>query len=93
MTTPRDDGFAMPAEWAPHQGCLMQWPTHTRVELWGDLLADAKREYAAVARAIAAFEPVIMVAGPARAGEARDQCGGGIEILQVTRQIPSGAPR
>ena len=93
MTTPRDDGFAMPAEWAPHQGCLMQWPTHTRAELWGDLLADAKREYAAVARAIAAFEPVIMVAGPARVGEARDQCGGGIEILQVTQQIPSGAPR
>ena len=83
MITPHDDGFAMPAEWAPHQGCLMQWPTHTRTELWGDLLADAKREYAAVARAIAAFEPVIMVADPAQAGEARDHCGGGIEILPV----------
>jgi agmatine/peptidylarginine deiminase len=26
MSTPRDDGFAMLAEWAPHQGCLMEWP-------------------------------------------------------------------
>ena len=83
MTTPRDDGFSMPAEWAPHQGCLMEWPTHTRAELWGELLADAKREYATVARAIAAFEPVIMVADPSQAGEARDHCGGGIEILPV----------
>ena len=93
MNTPHEDGFAMPAEWAPHQGCLMEWPTLTRAEVWGELFEDAKRDYATVARAIAAFEPVIMVAGPARAGEARDQCGGGIEILQVTQQIPSGALR
>jgi agmatine deiminase len=83
MSTPRDDGFSMPAEWAPHQGCLMEWPTRTRAELWGELLAEAKREYATVARAIAAFEAVIMVADPSQAGEARDHCGGGIEILPV----------
>ena len=87
----------MPAEWAPHQGCLMEWPTRTRAELWGELFEDAKRDYATVARAIAAFEPVIMVADPAQAGEARDHCGSGIEILPVpiddsciTQQIPAG---
>ena len=26
MTTPRDHGFAMPAEWAAHAGCWMIWP-------------------------------------------------------------------
>jgi agmatine/peptidylarginine deiminase len=31
MSTPREDGFAMPAEWAPHQACLMEWPTQTRI--------------------------------------------------------------
>jgi len=83
MSTPREDGFAMPAEWAPHQACLMEWPTQTRAQLWGELLDEAKRDYATVARAIAAFEPVIMVADPAQAGEAHDHCGSGIEILPV----------
>ena len=73
----------VPAEWAPHQACLMEWPTRTRASLWGGLLDDAKRDYATVARAIAAFEPVIMVADPAQADEARDHCGSGIEILPV----------
>src|SRR5256886_16144253 len=81
MSTPREDGFAMPAEWAPHQACLMEWPTQTRAQLWGELLDEAKRDYATVARAIAAFEPVIMVADPAQAGAAHDHCGAGIEIL------------
>jgi agmatine deiminase len=83
MTTPREDGFAMPAEWAPHQACLMQWPTVTRKDIWAGLFDDARREYAAVARAIAAFEPVIMVTDPGQAGEARDHCGAGIEILPL----------
>ena len=28
--TPREDGFSMPAEWEPHEACLMEWPTVTR---------------------------------------------------------------
>ncbi|MBU6420392.1 MAG: agmatine deiminase family protein, partial [Proteobacteria bacterium] len=24
--TPREAGYAMPAEWAPHAGCWMIWP-------------------------------------------------------------------
>ena len=83
MSTPREDGFAMPAEWAPHQACLMEWPTLTRAAIWGELFEDAKRDYATVARAIAAFEPVIMVADPAQAGEAHDHCGAGVEVLPV----------
>jgi len=83
MTTPREDGFAMPAEWAPHQACLMQWPTVARQYIWAGMFDDARREYAAVARAIAAFEPVIMVADPGQASEARDHCGTAVEILPV----------
>ena len=73
----------MPAEWAAHQACLMEWPTLTRKALWAGLFDDAKRDYAAVAQAVAAFEPVIMVADPAQVAEARDQCGAGVEILAV----------
>ncbi|MEV7171596.1 agmatine deiminase family protein [Streptomyces sp. NPDC093224] len=65
--------FRMPAEWSPHEGCLMAWPT--RVDLWGSVLADVKEEYAAVARAIAEFEPVTMVAPPGQGADARAHCG------------------
>jgi agmatine deiminase len=44
----------------------MAWPA--RLELWGEGLAEAKAEYAAVARAVAAFEPVLMVTPPGCAG-------------------------
>ncbi len=69
--TPAADGFRMPAEWAPHEATLIAWPTHSRSELWGELFDDAQREYATVANAIAAFEPVLMVVDPSQEGEAR----------------------
>ena len=71
----------MPAERAPHERTLMAWPA--RLDLWGDLLTDAKAEYAATARAIAAFEPVLMVAPPGAVAEVRDACGEGVEILEL----------
>lgn len=69
----------MPAEWDAHEGCLMAWPT--RMELWGEAYQQAKDEYAAVARAVAAFEPVTMVALPDQVGEARAACGKGIDVV------------
>lgn len=82
--TPRDDGFTMPAEWAPHQATLMAWPTRTRRELWGDLFEDAQREYATVANAIADFEPVVMVVDPSQEAEARRLLGAGIELIPIS---------
>jgi agmatine deiminase len=73
--------MAMPAEWAPHELTLMAWPV--RLELWGDGLAEAKSEYAAVARAIAAFEPVLMVTPPGMGQEVRDACGAGVEAVEL----------
>jgi agmatine deiminase len=71
----------MPAEWAAHELTLMAWPA--RLELWGDGLAEAKAEYAAVARAIAAFEPVLMVAPEGGTQEVRDACGSGVEAIEL----------
>ena len=82
--TPAQAGFAMPPEWAPHAATLMAWPC--RAELWGDMLADAKEDYAAVIRAIGAFEPVLVACLPGRSSEIRDACGGtasGVEVLEV----------
>ena len=52
---PLRDGLNMPAEWEPHAGCLMQWPS--RPDLWHERLGAAKQEYAVVAGAIARCEP------------------------------------
>ncbi|MCX4689583.1 agmatine deiminase family protein [Kitasatospora purpeofusca] len=71
----------MPAEWTEHDGCLMAWPV--RSDLWGDSLDEVKREYAAVARAIAEFEPVTMVAPPGHGDEARTLCGPGLTVVEI----------
>jgi agmatine deiminase len=81
MSTPQDDGLSMPAEWAPHAATFMEWPT--RVDLWGDLFEDAKRDYAEVANAIAAFEPLVMVTSPEQVDEARSCLGSEVEVLPV----------
>jgi agmatine deiminase len=83
MTTPREDGFRMPAEWEPHQATLMAWPTTTRRALWGPAFEQAKADYAAIARAIADFEPVIMVCNPGATREVRHSCGAGIDVIEI----------
>jgi glycine/D-amino acid oxidase-like deaminating enzyme len=80
-STPRSDGFHMPPEFAPHQGTLMAWPART--DFWAQHLGHAKDDYAAMARAVAAFEPVTMVCPPGSAGEVRDRCGEGTEPLEL----------
>ena len=62
MTRPFQAGFSMPAEWEPHARCWMAWPC--RDSLWGDGMNAARLAYAEVARAIARFEPVTMLARP-----------------------------
>ena len=56
VTTPLADGFAMPAEYAPHAGCWMLWPE--RPDNWREGAPPAQAAFAAVASAIARFEPV-----------------------------------
>lgn len=74
-------GFAMPAEWSPHQGTLMAWPC--RAELWGDGIERARRAYAGVAQAISRFERLIMSARPQDVAAARVALGPEIEVLEM----------
>jgi agmatine deiminase len=55
-TTPAEDGFRMPAEFEPHAGCWMLWPE--RPDNWREAARPAQLAFAAVAGAIAEFEPV-----------------------------------
>jgi agmatine deiminase len=73
--------FAMPAEHAPHERTLMAWPA--RPSLWEEHYEQAKADYAEIANAIAAFEPVLMVADPSQAAEACAACGEGVEVAEI----------
>ena len=55
-STPRADGFYMPPEWAPHARTWMLWPE--RPDNWRLGAKPAQKAFAAVAEAIAGFEPV-----------------------------------
>lgn len=77
MATPKQSGFRMPAEWERHERSWMMWPT--RGEIWNDFSAT-KRNYAAVAHAIRAFEPVTMAVRPEDAAEARSMLGRDITL-------------
>ncbi|MCR9221349.1 MAG: agmatine deiminase family protein [Alphaproteobacteria bacterium] len=81
MTTrfPTEDGFRMPPEWAPHAGTYMAWPIHP--EVFRDRMEEARDAYAAVARAIADFEPVTMLADPADAEDAAARCGPSVTVV------------
>jgi agmatine deiminase len=71
-----------PAEWEPHERTIMGWPCRT--ELWGETLPQAQADYAAVANAVAAFEPVTMIANAgAEAAQARAACAAAVEIVEL----------
>ena len=55
-STPRADGYAMPAEWAAHSQTWMLWPE--RPDNWRLGAKPAQAAFAEVAKAIAGFEPV-----------------------------------
>jgi agmatine deiminase len=81
LTTPREDGLAMPPDWAPHARCWMAWPC--REASWGGQLEEARRAFAEVAQAIARFEPVTMIARPDLVATASLYCGPGVTILPM----------
>lgn len=70
-----------PAEWEAHEGTAMCWPA--RADMWGDRLADAEAAHAAVADAIAGFEPVTMIASPRSVERATSMCGPGVEVVEL----------
>lgn len=80
MGDPIDDGFLMPAEWTPHERCFMAWPCSE--PSFPDLDA-ARNAFAEVARTIARFEPLTMIANPDHVEDARRRCGDGIDVVAL----------
>ena len=61
-TTPQQDGFSMPAEFSPHQGCILIWPE--RPGSWKNGAAAARKAFRSVIAAIAESETVYVAVNP-----------------------------
>lgn len=71
-----------PAETGPHERTLMAWPQFSK-DLYGDGLEDMRKGYALIARTIARFEPVTMIAHPGHAASARQALGNEVEVSEM----------
>jgi len=82
MTTPREAGFSMPAEWAPHAGCWMIWPE--RPDNWRLGAKPAQRAFTAVASAIAQYEPVTMLVSARQYANARVMLPAAVRVVEMS---------
>lgn len=57
---PREDGFSMPAEFEPHEGCFLIWPE--RPDSWAGGAYAARKAFVKVISAIARWEKVTVFA-------------------------------
>ncbi|MBP0451473.1 agmatine deiminase family protein [Kitasatospora sp. RG8] len=69
------------AEWEKHLRTVMSWPASENV--WGDQLPDVRRDVAGLAQAIAAREPVVLMARPEQKDAAQKACGSAVEVVPI----------
>lgn len=81
-STPRSDGFRMPAEWEQHIGCWMLWPE--RSDNWRRGAKPAQHAFAAVAAAIAEGEPVTVCVSPGQYVIAREMLDPAVRVVEMT---------
>jgi agmatine deiminase len=81
-TTPIEDGYWMPAEFEPHAGTWMLWPE--RPDNWREAAGPAQQAFAAVAAAIAQFEPVTVGVSDRRFIEARKSLPDAVRVVEIT---------
>lgn len=76
-------GFIVPAEELPHEATIMQWPVSRVVHPDPHFLADLQDTIARIANAIAAFEPVIMLADSQYHSQMRRMLGRNITLWDI----------
>jgi agmatine deiminase len=80
-STPTADGFRMPGEFEPHDGCWMAWPERT--DNWRRGAEPAQRAFAAVAEAIAVSEPLTMAVSDAQFERCRALLSGAVRVVEI----------
>ena len=73
-TTPAEDGFHMPAEFAPHEGCLMIWPE--RGDSWQYGAYAARKAFLRVIETISESESMTVLCSEGQYDNARAQLPG-----------------
>ena len=79
---PAADGFRMPGEFEPHEGCWMIWPERT--DNWRMGAKPAEKAFVDVAKAISRFEPVTMCASSRQFANARNKLPGQIRVVEMS---------
>lgn len=90
VSTPSMDGPAsgptgpwrMPAESARHTRTFMSWPPVGAIWEGEDGLA-IQNDIAGIARSVADFEPVVLLAAPEEMQAAQRACGSGVEVIPI----------
>jgi agmatine deiminase len=80
-STPAADGFAMPAEFAPHAGCWLLWPE--RPDNWRESARPAQFAFTEVASTIARFEPVTVGASTSHYRVARTLLPENVRLVEL----------
>jgi agmatine deiminase len=81
-STPAADGYRMPGEFEPHDGCWMIWPE--RPDNWRLGAKPAQRAFAAVAEAINASEPVTVGVSEAQFEHCRAVLSSSIRVVELS---------
>ena len=81
-STPKADGYRMPAEFEPQDGVWMLWPE--RNDNWRSGAKPAQETFCQVARAIARFEKVTMCVSAGQYQNARARLPEEIRVVEVS---------
>ena len=81
-TTPRADGYRMPAEWETHRGTWLIWPERT--DNWRNGAKPAQSAFALVAEAIAAVEQVTVCVSAGQYVNARERLSEAVRVLEIS---------
>ena len=80
-TTPKQDGYRMPAEFEKQDGVWMLWPE--RNDNWRGGAKPAQEAFINVAKAIVRFEPVTVCVSPAQYLNARSRLPGEVRVVEM----------
>lgn len=80
-TTPKQEGYRMPAEFEKHTRTWMMWPE--RPDNWRNGAKPAQKAYSEVAKAINQFEPVTMCVSKEQYANCREQLPLEIRVVEI----------
>ncbi len=80
-STPKQDGFRMPAEFEPQEAVWMIWPE--RNDNWRNGAKPAQEAFANVAKAISKFEKITVIASPTQYQNARSRLPEEIRVVEM----------